>query len=342
MSSNRAAYLTARGRPLEIKEAPYTRPADNEIVIRNRAVALNPVDCYMQAMGDSFFPWIKIPSIIGVDLAGEVVEVGSGVTRLQPGDRVLGMGVGTVEGFAQSESAFQVYTVVKSQVAALIPDDMTFENAAVIPLGVSTAASGLFQKDYLNLQHPSIPAREPTGQALLIWGGATSVGCNAIQLVAAAGYEVITTCSPKNFSFVKSLGASQIFDYNSPSVVTDIVSALEGKTIAGALAITSGSDTPCSEIVLKCTGRKFLACGLPVSADKIPEGVEAKFIQGNSLMDNEVGPMIFEQFLPRALEQGTYKAVPEPKVVGKGLESINEGLTFLSKGVSATKVVVSL
>ncbi|WP_040445621.1 zinc-binding dehydrogenase [Ktedonobacter racemifer] len=105
------------------------------------------------------------------------------------------------------------------------------ENAAVLPLALSTAACGLFQKDHLALQYPC-SAPNPTGMTLSHLGGSTSVGSNAIQLAAAVGYEVITTASPRNFNYIKKLGASQVFDHNDKTVVEDIIEAFKGKTIA--------------------------------------------------------------------------------------------------------------
>ena len=127
-------------------------------------------------------------------------------------------------------------------VVVRIPDFLSYEKAAVIPLCLSTAACGLFQKDYLALQYPTVPPK-PTNKALLIWGSSTSVGCNAIQLAVSAGYEVITTASSKNFEYLKKLGASQVFDYHSKTVVKDIIGALKGKIIAGVLAIGASSST---------------------------------------------------------------------------------------------------
>jgi NADPH:quinone reductase-like Zn-dependent oxidoreductase len=91
----------------------------------------------------------------------------------------------------------------------------------VLPLAISTASCGLFQRDYLGLHHPSANPT-PTEQTVLVWGGSTSAGSNAIQLAVAAGYEVITTASPRNYDFVKSLGASAVFDYNSATVIPDV------------------------------------------------------------------------------------------------------------------------
>lgn len=64
-----------------------------------------------------------------------------------------------------------------------------------------------------------------TGQTVVVWGGSTSVGSNAVQLAVAAGYEVVTTASPRNFDHVRALGASAVFDYNSSTVVQDIIGA---------------------------------------------------------------------------------------------------------------------
>ena len=93
-----------------------------------------------------------------------------------------------------AESAFQEYTVLLEDMTAQIPDRVSFESAAVLPLGVSTAVAGLFQGNQLGLQLPAAPARKATGKTVLVWGGSTSVGSNAIQLAVAAGYEVITVC----------------------------------------------------------------------------------------------------------------------------------------------------
>ena len=372
MPDNTAAWSEAKHVPLTVKSAPYTPPRANEIVTKNRAIAINPIDWIIQCAGDVVFPWIKYPFILGCDLAGEVVEVGPGVTRFKVGDRVLGYAVGADKSRnSPAEGSFQEYTVLRAHMAAPIPDAMSYESAAVLPLGLSTAACGLFQKDQLALQHPSKAAKS-TGKTLLIWGGSTSVGCNAIQLAVAAGYEVITTSSPRNFDLVKKLGASQAFDYNSKTVVKDVIAAFNGKTIAGALAIGSTSALACLDIVHACSGDKFVSmASFPISFQDLPNGanpvlhllrqvpkivsfniallfksaawrIRTKGIFGTTLMDNEVGPMIYEDFLPRALAEGRYVAAPDPIIVGKGLDCIQAALDIQKKGVSAKKIVVSL
>lgn len=245
---------------------------------------------------------------------------------------------------------------------------VSYESACVLPLGLGTAACGLFEKDQLALAHPQASGKPvSTGETLLIWGGASSVGCNAIQLAVAAGYEVITTASPKNFDYVKRLGAVQAFDYNSPTVVKDIIAELKDKKIAGAMSIGRGAAEACLDVLHHCHGNKFLSMASyptpPVLLTwlVVPRtilyfgsrvlrwwyiawcrGIRTKFIFGESHLVSEVGSLIYEEFLPAALEAGTFVAAPEPLVVGHGLESVQEAFDVQKKGVSAKKVVVKL
>ena len=372
MPTNTAAWLEAVRTELELKAAPYTPPRENEIVVENHAVAINPLDGILQIIGNLIFPWIKYPFILGADVAGEVAEVGRAVTRFKVGDRVLGHAVGTdKKRNSAAEGAFQTYTVVLARLAAPLPNTLSYEHAAVLPLALSTAACGLFQKDQLALHYP-VATPTSTGQTLLVWGGSTSVGSNAIQLAVAAGYEVITTASPRNFEYVKKLGASQVFDYRSRTVVRDIIRALRGKTIAGALAITTGSAEACADVVHACVGSKFVSiASQPVSFDGLPRRrglspqllplllrlvasnlslqvklrtrrIRSNTIFGSSLMDNEVSTVIYADFLPQALAEGRYVAAPEPHVVGQGLGAIQAAIDAQRTGVSASKVVVSL
>jgi NADPH:quinone reductase-like Zn-dependent oxidoreductase len=213
-----AAWLRKRRGAIEVGPASYTPPRENEIVVRNHAVAVNPLDWGIQLAGNFLYRWLKYPAVLGTDVAGEVVEVGPGVTRFTVGDRVLGHALGVERDHnTPAEGAFREYTVLQANMAAPIPASMRYENAAVLPLGLSTAACALFEKDCFGFEHPILSPR-PKGETVLVWGGSTSVGSNAIQLAVAAGYEVITTCSPRNFDYVKRLGASQAFDYRSNAV----------------------------------------------------------------------------------------------------------------------------
>jgi len=158
-----------------VKATNYPSPGQNEIVVKNCAIAINPLDWLKQTTGDLMFSWIKYPFILGSDLAGEVVEVGKSVTRFKIGDRVIGHAVGLDKrSNKSSECAFQEYTVIRTNLASPIPSSMPYENACVLPLGLSTAACAMFMKDFLALQYPTLSPK-PNGKTLLVWGGSGTV-----------------------------------------------------------------------------------------------------------------------------------------------------------------------
>ena len=372
MPENKALWINAKRGPFAVGPAPYTAPRADEIVVRVRAVAVNPFDRLQQTMGDIFTPWTPYPFVFGSDVAGEVVEVGEAVTRFRVGDRVVGFAAGSDKSRNRAaEGAFQHYVVLLAHMASPIPYALAFADAAVLPLGLSTAACGLFQKDFLAMNAPSATPTT-TGKTLLVWGGSTSVGSNAIQLAVAAGYDVIATASPHNFDYVKRLGAREAYDYNSKTVVADVVRGLLGREVAGALAVGLGSAAACVDVVGACEGKRFVAMATPATSfDDVPagrgrlsrlipaiarmltgtaaltlkarrRGVTTKMIWGGTLIANEVGPMIFEAFLPAALAEGRFVAAPPPKVVGTGLTEVPVALERQRRGVSAAKLVVTL
>ncbi len=126
--------------------------------------------------------------------------------------------------------AFQKYTTCREVVVAKIPDNLPFAEAVVLPLALSTSMVALFE--LLQLALPSTESRS-TGKSVLVWGGSSSIGSIAIQLVAAAGYKVITTASAKNHEYVKALGATAVFDHSDPNVTSLLIEALKGSDCAG-------------------------------------------------------------------------------------------------------------
>ncbi len=97
----------------------------------------------------------------------------------------------------------------------------------MLPLSVTTAASGLFQKANLGLPYPSVDAKD-VDETLLVLGASSSVGSSAVQLAVASGFTVIATASKKNHDYVRSLGASEVVDHSSPTVIDDLVGLLKG------------------------------------------------------------------------------------------------------------------
>jgi NADPH:quinone reductase-like Zn-dependent oxidoreductase len=344
--SNRAAFLDngAPNCPLEVREAPYTPPGPNQLVVKTRAVAVNPVDVYKQLLGEALLPYVKFPCVQGSDLAGDVVEVGSGVEGFQVGDRVLSYAAGTLAfGNDAAEGAFQHYTVVRDFLTAKIPEAVSYERASVLPLCFGTAAYGLFHRDFLGLDPPSVPAASPKGRAVVITSGASSVGASAVQLAAAAGYEVYSTSSPKNFELVKRLGAAAVFDYHDEGCADAIAAALEGKKVAGALSINPGGVAICAKVLRTTDSVKYIADAGPPPPEGYPEDIKSRFIDILDLGKPEsVVGAIFRDFVPQALASGQLIPEPEPKVVGKGLESLQDAYGIRLQGVSAQKIVVSL
>ncbi len=370
--ANCAAWLPAPHAQLEITDAPYTPPGDDQIVVQGHAVAVNPLDWIVQVAANFSYRWLSYPTVLGSDVAGEVVDVGKDVTRFAVGDRVIGHAVGTdKDSNRAAEGTFQRYAVVLERLASPIPDSLPYENACVLPLALSTAACGLFQQDYLSLRHPSADPT-PTGETVLVWGGSSSAGSNAIQLAVAAGYEVITTASPRNFASVTELGASQLFDYNSPTVIPDIIAAFTGRRLAGAIAFGTTAAPSCVKIVAACAGNRFVAIAPPpvsfaglarqdgrrretarvlrrligsnvaLQLRSRARGVQIKYIFGTSLKHNEVSHAIYRDFLPAALAQGRYRAAPKPRVIGHGLQHLQHALDIQREGISAEKLVVTI
>lgn len=345
---NTALWLPRRGARFEVGPAPYTAPGATEVVVRTRAVAVNPIDGIPGIAYRMILPWLTFPAVVGSDVAGEVVEVGADVTRLRPGDRVIGHAAGIERNRNRAaEGGFQLHVVLMQHMVAPIPDELPFEQAAVLPLALSTAATGMFQRDHLALPLPTIGAPQ-RGETVLVWGGSTSVGSNGIQLARNAGYRVVATSSPRNFDYLRSLGAAATVDYHSPTAVDELVHAIGDGRLAGTLAIGSGSLTRTISVAAKVRGSGRVASAQPALFTRIQSigrrrnGIRVSSIWGGSLKDNEVGPGIYADFLPAALAEGAYRAAPEPVLVGHGLDKIPVALERLRQGVSAKKLVVTV
>ena len=155
---------------------------------------------------------------VGCDYSGTVVQVGSKVTKnFKIGDRVAGFthGVNAVE---KEDGCFAQYAVAKGDVQCKLPDNISDEDASTLGVGVTTVGQGLYQSLGLPLPGSGQKADYP----LLVYGGSTATGSLAIQFAVLSGCKVVTTCSPRNFPFVKALGAAEAFDYNDPDCAKKI------------------------------------------------------------------------------------------------------------------------
>ncbi|ETS75413.1 hypothetical protein PFICI_12357 [Pestalotiopsis fici W106-1] len=348
VESNRAAWLVGEGvNPLEVRPGPdQTKPEAGEVIIKVAAVAINPSEPIVQ---DKPVIPLAYPHVLGSDIAGTVAKVGSGVTRFQVGDRVIGHCLGLVHGGAR-HGGFQEYTACLEAGVAKIPDSLSFEQAAVLPLSISTSSVALYE--HLKLREPAVElGGQKTGnEAVLIWGGATSIGCSAIQLAVASGYKVVTTASTKNHGFVRSLVATgaedvTVFDYADADITTRIISHFKdaGLAFAGAYDCISKPDTVrvCADVAATF-GSKLVSVVLFGVESPRPDVEVPTVWSTNAVLTPEGSGRVWEKFVPGALISGTLKAKPEPQVVGKGLGQIQDAMNTYKKGVSATKIVVTL
>lgn len=339
--ANRTFWQDECGKPGIIRESTiYSDLVDNEILVKVHAWAVNPCDALLQ---DQALPFITYPFRPGEDCAGVVEAVGSAAAAtFQVGDRITGFAMGATSKEVK-HAAFQEYVVLDHRVACKIPETLSFGEASVFPLCIITSSFALFHQDYLGLPFPSVDPKK-IDKSVLIWGGSSAVGSNAIQLAKAAGFQVITTCSARNFGYVESLGADKAFDYNSPSVIDDVATELDQRTCAGIYHAAGKVAMTCL-VSYKTKQKPFVATSTPPMEGDVPEGVTAKFTFGTGGigMFLPILPATFGGFLPEALAKGVYKAAPPPEVVAtKGLDGIQEALNVLKKGVSAKKVVVEV
>jgi NADPH2:quinone reductase len=196
-----AAVLDSHGAPFRIAPVAGPKPGPGEVLVRIRSSAVNPLDLKIRA-GEAAHARQPLPAILGIDLAGVVDAVGSGVSAFRSGDEVYGMtgGVGGLQG------SLAEYAAVDADLLAPKPANLTMREAAALPLIFITAWEGLVDR-----------AAVRAGQKVLVQGGAGGVGHVAIQIARACGAEVFATGSAASRAFIERLGATAI-DYRAMSV----------------------------------------------------------------------------------------------------------------------------
>ncbi|MEH1770387.1 NAD(P)-dependent alcohol dehydrogenase [Nostoc sp.] len=194
-------YGAAEVLQYEDVEQPKIEPT--QLLVKVRASSVNPVDWKIRQGMLSLITGSKFPKILGFDVAGDVVEVGSGVTRFKPGDAIYGSTSFPGGGYAE-------FAAVPENLAVLKPTNLNYEEAAAVPLAALTALQAL--RDQGNIQ---------TGQNLLINGAAGGVGIFAVQIAKALGAVVTGVSSTKNLDLVKSLGADRVIDYTQQDFTED-------------------------------------------------------------------------------------------------------------------------
>jgi NADPH:quinone reductase-like Zn-dependent oxidoreductase len=195
----KAVVLRRFGKPeqLELSEVNDPRPGDLDVLIRVKATGINPVDTKVRAGTSGLCGRITLPEIIGWDVSGIVEGAGIGVLGLKPTDEVFGC-----IAFPDPGRTYAEYTLADAADLALKPPNVTFQEAAAVPLAGLTAYQAIHE--HLKLQQ---------GQHILIQGGAGGVGHLAVQFAALQQARVSATASAGNAAFLQSLGADQVIDY---------------------------------------------------------------------------------------------------------------------------------
>jgi NADPH:quinone reductase-like Zn-dependent oxidoreductase len=197
----KAIVRTQYGSPdvLQFAETATPVPADHEVLIKLCAASINPLDLFlMKGMPwDRVIPGRRTPKekVLGCDIAGRVEAVGKNAQQFKPGDEVFG-----VTGFAGK--GFAEYVCALEKKLALKPANLSFEEAAAVPVAASTALQGL--RDYGRIQ---------PGHKVLIEGASGGVGTFAVQIAKAFGAEVTATCSTRNMEIARGIGADHVLDY---------------------------------------------------------------------------------------------------------------------------------
>ncbi len=196
-----AAVLDSPSAAFRITPVPRPHPEPWQVLVRVEASAVNPLDIKIRA-GQAAHARQPLPAILGIDLAGVVEAVGSGVASFRNGDEVFGMtgGVGGLQG------SLAKYAAVDADLLAPKPANLTMREAAAVPLIFITAWEGLVDR-----------AAAHSGQKVLVHGGAGGVGHIAVQIARAFGADVFATGSAASKTFIERLGAIPI-DYRNMSV----------------------------------------------------------------------------------------------------------------------------
>ncbi|TFE52980.1 NAD(P)-dependent alcohol dehydrogenase [Streptomyces sp. ICN441] len=242
----RAFVQRAYGAPgdvLRLEEVERPVADDDGVLVRVHAASANPADWHL-VRGEPYVARLQLglrrPSnpVPGCDLAGRVVAVGARVTTVRPGDEVYGSPFGSGLG------AFAEYASVPERQLARKPRNLTFEQAAAVPLAAQTALQALRDR-----------GRVEPGQRVLIAGASGGVGTFAVQIAKALGADVTGVCSTRNTDLVRSIGADHVIDYTHEDFTThgrryDLVLYLAGTqtpracrrvlTPKGTLVVISG------------------------------------------------------------------------------------------------------
>ncbi len=229
----------------DFREVELSRPmlGTNEVRVRVAASGVNPLDTKIRA-GKAAHARQPLPAVLGLDMAGTVEEVGSGVTAFRPGDEVYGMvgGVGGLQG------TLAEWVCADADLLADKPKNLSMREAAALPLSTITALGGLVDR-----------AQVHAGQQVLIHAGAGGVGHIAVQIARAFGAEVFATVSPEKKKIVEGFGATAI-DYRTETVEQYVATHTGGRGFDIVYDTVGGATLDASFAAVKRYAGHALSC----------------------------------------------------------------------------------
>jgi len=239
----KAVRVLEYGGPLVFNDVPTPTIARDEILVKIKSTAVNHLD-RVKASGTArqILP-IDLPWIPGHEFSGVVEQIGSDVAAWAPGDAVFGAN--------QVGGAYAEYLAVKPAVVAKKPYNLSFEEAASVPVASQTAWQGIFTHGHLE-----------KGQTILIHGGAGAVGAYAVQLASRAGATVIVTASGDDETYVNSIGASRVIDYRKEPFETVLRERVD------VVFDLIGGDTQKRSFLILKEGGHLVAATQPVSQEE--------------------------------------------------------------------------
>ncbi|MBO3747010.1 NAD(P)-dependent alcohol dehydrogenase [Streptosporangiaceae bacterium NEAU-GS5] len=326
----RAYVLHSYGSPDDLRLADIAKPepGNGEALVRVRATSLQPFDWHLlrgepylaRLMGDG--PGLRKPkiTILGADIAGVVEAVGPGVTKLRPGDEVYAMPLG---------GGFGEYVCVPENVPAPKPRNLSFEQAAAVPLAAITALLAVREVGQV-----------AAGQKVLVNGASGGVGTFAVQLAKAYGAHVTAVCSGRNADLVRSLGADEVIDYAKQDFTRS------GRSYDVLIDIAGSRPGAACRRVLKRKGIHVLVGG-PAGRWFQPAGrmaalfATAPFVSQKVALANVVRDGSSEHLttLTEFIEAGKVTPVIDSD---HAFEDLPAALEYQEKGHAAGKVVVSI
>lgn len=287
---------------------------------------------------------VLYPNILGISFAGVVESVGAGVTRFSPGDNVAVIRAESTLDDARF-GAFQQYALAYADsTSKLLPGTTLVAGAATI-LNLATVTSALTV--FLGLDRPALAgSAQHNGKKVLIYGGSSSSGGLAIRYATGAGYEVVTTSSPKNHDFVSSLGPAIVIDHTQPTskVAVDLREYGPYHKILDTIGLPPVTNIM-TEYLSSIGGGSYNSL-VPAlgSENPIPNNVERKFESYGWIYDQpqhkELREWFYNELVPQGLATGII--IPtRPQWVKGGLEKTQHALDLMDRGeVSGHKLVM--